>query len=113
MTATGYLTGQLLLAMPGIGPWTADYLRMRVLGDPDTFLASDLGVRRGLERLGAAGDPRSAADRAEAWRPWRSYALMHLWAASGDTAAAVRRDPPDPTDRSRVTEPDLRPAKEN
>jgi AraC family transcriptional regulator of adaptative response / DNA-3-methyladenine glycosylase II len=68
-----------LLAMPGIGPWTADYLRMRVLGDPDSFLASDLGVRRGLERLGAAGDPRSAADRAEAWRPWRSYALMHLW----------------------------------
>ncbi len=68
-----------LLAMPGIGPWTADYLRMRVLGDPDTFLASDLGMRRGLERLGAAGDPRSAADRAEAWRPWRSYALMHLW----------------------------------
>ena len=68
-----------LLAMPGIGPWTVDYLRMRVLGDPDSFLPSDLGVRRGLERLGAAGDPRSAAARAEAWRPWRSYALMHLW----------------------------------
>ena len=68
-----------LLAMPGIGPWTVDYLRMRVLGDPDSFLPTDLGVRRGLERLGAAGDPRSAAARAEAWRPWRSYALMHLW----------------------------------
>jgi AraC family transcriptional regulator of adaptative response / DNA-3-methyladenine glycosylase II len=72
-------TEAALLALPGIGPWTADYLRMRVLGDPDSFLASDLGVRRGLERLGAAGDPRSAAAAAEAWRPWRSYALMHLW----------------------------------
>ena len=81
-----------LLAMPGIGPWTADYLRMRVLGDPDTFLASDLGVRRGLERLGAAGDPRSAADRAEAWRPWRSYALMHLW----DVAMRPTTDRKDP-----------------
>ena len=81
-----------LLAMPGIGPWTADYLRMRVLGDPDTFLPSDLGVRRGLERLGAAGDPRSAADRAEAWRPWRSYALMHLW----DVAMRPTTDRKDP-----------------
>ncbi len=72
-------TETALLALPGIGPWTADYLRMRVLGDPDSFLASDLGVRRGLERLGAAGDPRSAAAAAQAWRPWRSYALMHLW----------------------------------
>ncbi len=72
-------TETALLAMRGIGPWTADYLRMRVLGDPDAFLAGDLGVRRGLERLGAAGDPRSAAERAAAWRPWRAYALMHLW----------------------------------
>jgi AraC family transcriptional regulator of adaptative response / DNA-3-methyladenine glycosylase II len=85
-----------LLAMPGIGPWTADYLRMRVLGDPDSFLASDLGVRRGLERLGAAGDPRSAADRAEAWRPWRSYALMHLW----DVALQPVRPTTDRKDRS-------------
>ncbi len=72
-------TEAALLGLPGIGPWTADYLRMRVLGDPDSFLPSDLGVRRGLERLGAAGDPRSATAAAEAWRPWRSYALMHLW----------------------------------
>jgi AraC family transcriptional regulator, regulatory protein of adaptative response / DNA-3-methyladenine glycosylase II len=85
-----------LLAMPGIGPWTADYLRMRVLGDPDSFLASDLGVRRGLERLGAAGDPRSAAARAEAWRPWRSYALMHLW----DVALQPARPTTDRKDRS-------------
>jgi AraC family transcriptional regulator of adaptative response / DNA-3-methyladenine glycosylase II len=68
-----------LLALPGIGPWTADYVRMRALGDPDVLLATDLGVRRGLERLGAPGDARSAATRGHAWAPWRSYALMHLW----------------------------------
>jgi AraC family transcriptional regulator of adaptative response / DNA-3-methyladenine glycosylase II len=54
---------------------------MRGLSDPDVFLSTDLGVRRALERLGEAADPRSAADRAEAWRPWRSYALHHLWAS--------------------------------
>jgi AraC family transcriptional regulator of adaptative response / DNA-3-methyladenine glycosylase II len=68
-----------LVALPGIGPWTADYVRMRALGDPDVLLSTDLGVRRGLERLGAAGDPRSARAHGERWRPWRSYALMHLW----------------------------------
>lgn len=72
-------TQAALLDLPGVGPWTADYLRMRVLGDPDAFLAGDLGVRRGLQRLGAAGDPRSAARRAETWRPWRAYAVVHLW----------------------------------
>jgi AraC family transcriptional regulator, regulatory protein of adaptative response / DNA-3-methyladenine glycosylase II len=72
-------TTAALLAQPGIGPWTADYVRMRALGDPDVLLTTDLGVRRGLERLGAPGDPRSAATRGERWAPWRSYALMHLW----------------------------------
>jgi AraC family transcriptional regulator of adaptative response / DNA-3-methyladenine glycosylase II len=69
-----------LLALPGIGPWTADYVVMRVLGDHDVFLASDLGVRRALERAGLPADPRSAAGLAERWRPWRSYALQYLWA---------------------------------
>jgi AraC family transcriptional regulator, regulatory protein of adaptative response / DNA-3-methyladenine glycosylase II len=68
-----------LVELPGIGPWTASYVRMRAQSDPDVFLPTDLGVRHGLERLGAPGDPASAAARAEAWRPWRSYALMHLW----------------------------------
>ena len=61
-----------LLALPGIGPWTADYIAMRALGDPDVFLPTDIAVRRALDRLGGALDP-------DAWRPWRSYALMHLW----------------------------------
>ncbi len=72
-------TGAALVALPGIGPWTAGYLRMRVLGDPDAFLPGDLGVRRGLERLGAAGRAAAAERAAQAWRPWRAYALMHLW----------------------------------
>lgn len=72
-------TTAALRALPGVGPWTADYVRLRALGDPDVLLTTDLGVRRGLERLGAAGDPRSAADHGQRWRPWRSYALMHLW----------------------------------
>jgi AraC family transcriptional regulator of adaptative response / DNA-3-methyladenine glycosylase II len=70
-----------LLAIRGIGPWTADYIAMRVAGDPDVFLASDLGARRALARLGLPAGEREAARLAERWRPWRSYALMHLWAS--------------------------------
>ena len=72
-------TAAALLTLPGIGPWTADYVRMRALGDPDVLLTTDLGVRRGLERLGAPGDPAAASAAGTRWRPWRSYALMHLW----------------------------------
>ncbi|GAA4959488.1 AlkA N-terminal domain-containing protein [Streptomonospora halophila] len=70
-----------LRELPGIGPWTSDYIRMRALGDPDVFLGTDLGVRKALERLELPGDPRSADRSAQAWRPWRSYATHHLWAA--------------------------------
>ncbi|MFB6894356.1 DNA-3-methyladenine glycosylase 2 family protein [Kitasatospora sp. NPDC056327] len=69
-----------LLALPGIGPWTVGYLRMRALADPDVFLPSDIGVKHGLLRLGAAGDPKSAARAAGPWAPWRSYAVHRLWA---------------------------------
>jgi AraC family transcriptional regulator of adaptative response / DNA-3-methyladenine glycosylase II len=61
-----------LLALPGVGPWTADYIAMRALGDPDAFPATDLVLARALGPDGAA--------RAEQWRPWRAYAAMHLWA---------------------------------
>jgi len=70
---------QALLAIPGIGPWTASYVAMRALGDPDAFLPGDAGVRRALERLGRDGGPASAERLAASWRPWRSYAVMHLW----------------------------------
>ena len=76
-----------LLAVRGIGPWTTSYLAMRALGDPDVFLPTDLGVLRGLERVGGPGGPKGAALRAEAWRPWRSYALHHLWSATSTTSA--------------------------
>ncbi|MGL5808657.1 MAG: DNA-3-methyladenine glycosylase 2 family protein [Nocardioides sp.] len=66
-----------LLALPGIGPWTADYVSMRALGHPDVFLTTDLGVRHALAAKGIA--PGSAASVAERWSPWRSYALMYLW----------------------------------
>jgi AraC family transcriptional regulator of adaptative response / DNA-3-methyladenine glycosylase II len=70
-----------LLALPGIGPWTAGYVAMRALGDPDVFLAEDLGVRHALRRLGGPDDPRAARVLAAAWAPWRSYASQHLWQA--------------------------------
>lgn len=63
-------TESRLLALPGIGPWTASYIRMRALSDPDVFLPTDAGVIRAL-----GGSPGS-----DAWRPWRSYAVHHLWA---------------------------------
>src|SRR5690242_5143274 len=76
----------VLLALPGVGPWTASYIRMRALSDPDAFLPSDVGVLDALGRLGAIpeGTPRARAARAaaalaETWRPWRSYAVHHLW----------------------------------
>jgi AraC family transcriptional regulator of adaptative response / DNA-3-methyladenine glycosylase II len=69
-----------LLALPGIGPWTASYVKMRALGDPDAFLATDLGLRRVMAHLGRADDPASIAAHASKWRPWRAYALSHLWA---------------------------------
>jgi AraC family transcriptional regulator of adaptative response / DNA-3-methyladenine glycosylase II len=72
-------------ALFGIGPWTVAYVRMRALGDPDAFLAGDLGVRRALEARGLPGDVRSASALAEAWRPWRSYALQYLWTTPTST----------------------------
>jgi 3-methyladenine DNA glycosylase/8-oxoguanine DNA glycosylase len=59
----------------GVGPWTANYIAMRALGDPDAFPASDLGL---LKAAGLSSE-RKLAEIAEAWRPWRSYAAMYLW----------------------------------
>jgi AraC family transcriptional regulator of adaptative response / DNA-3-methyladenine glycosylase II len=64
-----------LASLPGVGPWTAQYIGMRALGWPDAFPESDLGI---LKALGTA-QPAVARERAEAWRPWRAYAVMHLW----------------------------------
>lgn len=70
-----------LLAMPGIGPWTADYVRMRVLADPDVFLPGDVAVRAGAAALGLPAEPRALDDWAARTAPWRSYLTAHLWRA--------------------------------
>lgn len=67
------------LALPGIGPWTAEIVAMRGLGDPDAFPATDLGVRAAAEQAGLPGDAGALAAHSARWRPWRSYAVQHLW----------------------------------
>lgn len=71
-----------LLALPGIGPWTANYLAMRALGDPDILLSTDLAVRRGAAALGLPDNQKALDGYAERWRPWRSYATIRLWRAA-------------------------------
>jgi len=67
-----------LQALHGIGEWTAQYVAMRVLKDPDAFLASDLGLLKAIEP-GKKSTPSKLAKRAKSWQPWRAYAAMHLW----------------------------------
>ncbi len=81
-----------LQALPGIGPWTADYISMRALAHPDIFLPTDLGVRHGLAAVGEATDPRTADARSQRWRPWRSYALHHLWAQASPTPSPTTEE---------------------
>ncbi len=69
-----------LLDLPGFGPWTADVIAMRALGDPDAFLPTDLGIRRAAAELGLPSTPAALTARAAAWRPWRAYAVQYLWA---------------------------------
>lgn len=68
-----------LLMIPGIGPWTVAYIRMRALSDPDVFMPTDLGIKHAFQALDLPNDPKAAAMIAERWRPWRSYALQYLW----------------------------------
>lgn len=77
LDATGDIgaTRASLLAIPGIGPWTCEYIAMRALGDPDAIPASDLGLLRASD----CDNPRDLLRQAEAWRPWRAYACLHLW----------------------------------
>jgi AraC family transcriptional regulator of adaptative response / DNA-3-methyladenine glycosylase II len=79
----------MLRALPGIGPWTAEYIAMRALGEPDAFPTGDLVLRR------MAGDltSRELERRSEPWRPWRAYAVMLLWQAASDERATLARAP--------------------
>jgi AraC family transcriptional regulator of adaptative response / DNA-3-methyladenine glycosylase II len=78
--------GEALLAVPGIGPWTVAYVRLRALGDPDVLPETDLGIRHGAAALGLPDAPRALAERARAWSPWRSYAAQHLWTRPEETS---------------------------
>lgn len=92
-----------LVALPGIGPWTAEYVLMRAVGDPDAFLATDLGVRHALDAAGVESTPKAALALAERWRPWRAYANAHLWASLAST----------PRSRTQAARPDGRSARRN
>ncbi len=80
-----------LTALPGIGEWTAHYVAMRALGDPDAFPAGDLGLRRALGRGGRLATPREVTRHAERWRPWRAYAVIALWTKDAAQPATRRR----------------------
>jgi len=71
-----------LLAVPGIGPWTAGYVAMRVTRAPDLLLTSDLALRNGAAALGLPAEESALRAEGARWAPWRSYASMHLWRAA-------------------------------
>ncbi|WP_133905596.1 DNA-3-methyladenine glycosylase 2 [Actinophytocola oryzae] len=73
---------ETLQKFSGVGPWTAGYVLMRVLGAPDILLTGDVAMRKGAANLGIPSAPAELEAYASRWRPWRSYAGMHLWSAS-------------------------------
>ena len=73
-----------VIALPGIGPWTAQYICLRAYSNPDSFLHGDLVIRKVAEKILGVSSEKELINRAEAWRPWRGYAGMHLWRASAD-----------------------------
>jgi AraC family transcriptional regulator of adaptative response / DNA-3-methyladenine glycosylase II len=77
---------QRFVALPGIGPWTAHYVAMRALSHPDAFPAGDLVLQQVLG-AGTRLTERETEARSQAWRPWRAYAVLHLWHLSGERAA--------------------------
>jgi AraC family transcriptional regulator of adaptative response / DNA-3-methyladenine glycosylase II len=75
-----------LVALPGFGPWTAQYWALRALRDSDAFPAADVGLLRSpaVAQKGKRPTPKALLERAESWRPWRAYAAQHLWTADGE-----------------------------
>ena len=103
-----------LRALPGIGEWTAQYIAMREMREPDAFPAADIGLMRAMtDRKGRRPTPVALLARAERWRPWRAYAAQHLWASQGmsyDRGEVSRddRSPLRPLDPARLAAPRLR-----
>jgi len=89
------------VALPGIGPWTAQYIALRALGHPDAFPVEDLVLQKALPADGTRMSAKALAARAEAWRPWRGYAVIHLWRDSVPVPV-VRADKPVRARRSAV-----------
>ena len=81
-----------LRALPGVGDWTAHYIAMRALREPDAFPAADIGLMRAMDDGGGRPNARELLARAEAWRPWRAYAALHLWASWVPTASKQSTD---------------------
>jgi AraC family transcriptional regulator of adaptative response / DNA-3-methyladenine glycosylase II len=86
--------------MPGIGPWTADYVRMRVLGDPDVLLPGDVAARAGADASGIPSDAGPLTAWATRVAPWRSYLTAHLWRAAPVKAVRKGRGAPGAVDAS-------------
>lgn len=78
-----------LCALRGIGEWTAQYIAMRALREPDAFPAADIGLLRAMETADGRPTPAQLIARATAWRPWRAYAVLHLWASEAAGPAGV------------------------
>jgi AraC family transcriptional regulator of adaptative response / DNA-3-methyladenine glycosylase II len=89
-------TSERLCRLPGIGAWTAQYIAMRALRDPDAFPASDLILRRAASPGARVISAKELEARAEAWRPWRAYAALHLWTGYYASASAARKPVPQP-----------------
>jgi AraC family transcriptional regulator, regulatory protein of adaptative response / DNA-3-methyladenine glycosylase II len=81
-----------LVALPGVGRWTAEYVALRALNEPDAFPAGDLILRRVAGGTDAALTETALEARAETWRPWRGYAAVHLWAHARPAYRALIRD---------------------
>ncbi len=96
-----------LTAIAGIGTWSAEMIAMRALGDPDALPTTDAGVRRGAAVVGLPSNPSMLARHGRAWRPWRSYAVQHLWAAAGGPATRWPPGPTEPCGRTTPTSTDL------
>ena len=89
------------VALPGIGPWTAQYIALRALGHPDAFPAEDLVLQKTLPTDGSRLTAQQLRTRAEHWRPWRGYAVFHLWREA--SAAAPTPTPAAPRTRTRTS----------
>jgi AraC family transcriptional regulator of adaptative response / DNA-3-methyladenine glycosylase II len=87
---TGDEVGRALCALPGVGPWSAGYIALRGLGEPDAFPFGDLKLRQRLSADDTPLTPRALEARAENWRPFRGYAAFHLWESGSHSA---RRTP--------------------